>query len=251
MLAAPEEVRNPADVALGQRELQVREVLPELGPDQFDERVHARYRRAGHHHARRCVHARTSAPATTTRRACTARCRCRTRPANSGIPVVGVDARHVQRFGVLRERHGVTTLVRQALDLLGGLLDVEQRQDAARDEPARVGAAPFVDVPVVVRLDHDQVDVAVGPLVEHLAGKAGPVRKVQAGQQSAGVHVADPLVDVEAAGAHLVVARGVDVVHLARLAGHGVEPEVATAQVAVVPLLLAARPRRPPAARTA
>ena len=106
---------------------------------------------------------------------------------------------------------------------LAASLDVEQRQDAAGDEAVRVGAAPLVDVPVVVGLDHDQVDVAVRALVQDLAGEPGEVREVEAGELAAGVHVAHPLVDVVATGPHLVVAAGVDVVHLRRLAGHGVE----------------------------
>ncbi len=148
-----------------------------------------------------------------------------------------MNAGHLQRFRVLRERHRVTSLGGQAVDLLGGLGHVEQRQDAARDEPARVRGTPLVDVPVVVGLDHHQVDLAVRALVEHLAGEPGEVGEVQARQLAAGVHVADPLVDVEAARPHLVVAAGVDVVHLARLARHGVQAHVASADVAVVPLL--------------
>src|SRR5262249_16895927 len=45
-----------------------------------------------------------------------------------------------------------------------------------------------------------------------------------------------PLVDVVAAGTHLVVPHGFDVEHLRRFAGHGVEPDVAGgAYPAVVP----------------
>ena len=108
--------------------------------------------------------------------------------------------------GVLGERDRVAALVGQAAHLVGRLVDVEQREDAARDEALGVGAAPLVDVPVVVGLDHDQVDVAVGALVQHLAGEAGPVREVEPGELAAGRHVAHPLVHVVAAGAHLVVA---------------------------------------------
>src|SRR5262249_2866636 len=68
------------------------------------------------------------------------------------------------------------------------------------DEPLRVGATPLVDVPVVVRLDHDEVDVAVGAGVEDLAREARPVREVQPRQLAAGRHVAHPLVHVVATG---------------------------------------------------
>ena len=92
-------------------------------------------------------------------------------------------------------------------------------------------------MPVVVGLDHHQVDVAVRTLVEDLAGEAGEVGEVQAGQLAAGVHVADSLIDVEAARAHLVVAGCVDVVHLAGFSCDGVQAHVPPADLAVVPLL--------------
>ena len=243
VLGAPEEVGDPADVALGEREPQVGEVGPEVGPDQLDAGVNADIIDD------RLIATLGGASAETSgrpgRRADVA-AQHGVRVAGrleQRVPVVAVDAGHVQRLGVLRERDGVAALGGEAPHLLGGLLDVEQRQDPARDEPARVGAAPLVDVPVVVGLDHDQVDVAVRALVEHLAGESGPVREVQARQLAARVHVADPFVDVEAAGAHLVVAGGVDVVHLRRLARDRVEAQVAAAEVAVVPLLHAVRLR--------
>jgi hypothetical protein len=43
--------------------------------------------------------------------------------------------------------------------------------------------------------------------------------------------------DVIATGAHVLVARGVDVVELPRLSRDGVQPEVSAPQVAVPPLL--------------
>ena len=57
-----------------------------------------------------------------------------------------------------------------------------------------MSAAPLVHVPVVVGLDHDEVDVAVGSLAQDLAGEAGPVREVEPGELTARGHVADSLV---------------------------------------------------------
>ena len=159
--------------------------------------------------------------------------------ANSGSHSRGVDARHAEPGGVLREGDRVTALVGEPTHLLRRLLDVEQRQDAARDEAVGVRPAPLVDVPVVVRLDHHQVDVAVGPLVQDLAGEAGPVREVQPCELAAGGHVAHPLVDVVATGPHVLVAVRVDVEHLGRLAGHRVQPQVPAPDLPVVPLLRA------------
>ena len=155
------------------------------------------------------------------------------------VPLGGVDARHAEPGRVLRERDRVAALVGEPAHLLGRLLHVEQREDAARDEALGVRAAPLVDVPVVVRLDHHEVDVAVGALVQHLAGEAGPVREVEPRELAAGRHVAHALVDVVAAGPHVLVAVRVDVEHLGRLARHRVEPEVPAPDVAVVPLLRA------------
>ena len=131
----------------------------------------------------------------------------------------------------------MTALVRQAFNLLSGFLHVIEGQDPARNEAAGIRRAPLVDVPIVVGLDHHQVDVAVGALVEDLAREAGEIGEVQTRQLAAGVHIAYPLVDVETPRAHLVVARGVDVVHFARFARDGVQAHVPAADLAVVPLL--------------
>ena len=51
MLGAPEEIGDPADIALGQRELEGRESLPECRPDQIDKGVHRSGRGQGHRNA--------------------------------------------------------------------------------------------------------------------------------------------------------------------------------------------------------
>ena len=207
-----------------------------VGPQQVAERVDRHDRRQVHRHRRRCVGRGRRA---LRRRADVTAQHGRGVGARreQRVPGVGVDARHAEAGRVLRERDRVTALGREPVHFARGFVHVEQRQDPARDEAVRVGAAPLVDVPVVVRLDHDEVRVAVGTLVEHLAGEARPVREVEARELAAGRHVAHPLVYVVATGAHVLVAQRVDVEVLGRLARDRVEAEVPAADVAVVPLL--------------
>jgi hypothetical protein len=156
-----------------------------------------------------------------------------------GVPRATVDRGSTDRGRVLGERHRVTPLVGETANLLRGLLDVEVREDSTGDEPVRVRAAPLVDVPVVVGLDHHEVDLGIRPLVEHLPGEPGPVGEVEPREHPAGRHVAHALVHVVAPGAHLVVGQRVHVEELGGLAGHRIQPEIATADVAVPPLLRA------------
>ena len=216
-----------------------REPLPEVGPQQVAERVDRHHRRQAHRHRRRCV----GRGRRRLRRRAHVAAQHRARVAARGeqrIPLAGVDARHPEPGRILRERHRVAALGGEPLHLGRGFVHVEERQDPARDEAIGIRAAPLVDVPVVVGLDHHEVDVAVGPGVEHLAGEAGQVREVQARELAAGRHVAHALVHVVATGPHVLVAHRIDVEHLRCLARDRVQAEVPAAQVAVVPLERAA-----------
>src|SRR6266540_4261248 len=236
VLAPLEEVRDPADVALREGEAERREPLPEVRPQQVAEREDAHRRRQVHRHGRWGVRRRRRALRRRPDVAAQDRPRVGAR-REQRVPRVGVDARHAEAGWVLRERDSVATLVRQPPHLGRRRVDVEERQDPARDDPLRVGAAPLVDVPVVVRLDHDEVDAVVRPRVQDLAREPRPVREVEARELTARRHVAHPLVDVVATRAHVLVARRVDVEHLRWLARDRVEAEVAAAEVAVEPLL--------------
>ena len=55
VLGPLEEVRDPADVAFGERELQLRETAPEVGPQQLAEREDRHHRRQHHAHTRRRI----------------------------------------------------------------------------------------------------------------------------------------------------------------------------------------------------
>ena len=97
-------------------------------------------------------------------------------------------------------------------------------------------STPFIDVPIVVGLDHDLVDRSIRALVQHLAREASPVRKIQTSQLTACIHVANAFVDVPATRTHLVIARRIDVEILTGLSGHSIETEIATLEVAIPPL---------------
>src|SRR2546428_449436 len=75
------------------------------------------------------------------------------RGATEGVPVVGVEAGVAQRRGVLAEGQGVAAVGCNAADLLGAGFGVPDDGEGHWDEPAGVGGAPVLDVPVVVGLD--------------------------------------------------------------------------------------------------
>ena len=85
-----------------------------------------------------------------------------------------------------------------AVDLLDRQVDVPHRDDAERDESARVGPAPFVDGPVVVGLEHHERDLLVVRLGEGPGVPPGHRREAHRRQHAVGVHVPHPLVHVEA-----------------------------------------------------
>jgi hypothetical protein len=142
------------------------------------------------------------------------------------VPVVGVVAGVAELGRVLGEGHRVHALLGEATDLGGGQLRVPQDGQAHRDEAAGVGAAPGVDVPVVVGLEHGEGEVLVLGRREQPAREPGERREAHRPEDPAGVHVLDPLVDVPAARAHLLEGGRLDAVLLLGPAGHGVEPDV-------------------------
>jgi len=148
-----------------------------------------------------------------------------------------VDRRHVESRWVFREGDSVAPPAGEPTDFVRRFVHVEERQDATRDEPIGITGAPFVDVPVVVRPDHDLVHSRIWALVQHLTREAGPIGKVETRERASGRHITYSFVHVVTARPHFAVARRVDVEHLWRFAGDGVQPEVATLLVAIPPLL--------------
>ena len=241
VLGALEEVRDPADVALGEREAQVREPVPEVGPEQIAERVDRHHRRQVHRRPAAARRATSTPTSTTSRRGSTATVPSSQHAANSGSHapewMLGIPSPAGFSENVIAWQ---PFAARRRTSARGGV-DVEQRHDPARDEPVRVRAAPLVDVPVVVGADHHEVHVAVGARAQHLPREPGPVREVQPGELPAGRHVEHACVDVVATGTHVLVAQRIDVEHLRRLARDRVQPEVPAPELAVVPLQPAVR----------
>ena len=113
-----------------------------------------------------------------------------------------------------------------APDLVGHELRVPDRRDRERDEPAGVGAAPLVDVPVVVRLEQVETDVEVLGAREQLTAELHEAREAHRAEHAVAVHVVDALMDVPAALADAGERGGLDAVLLGRLAGDGVQADV-------------------------
>ncbi len=158
-------------------------------------------------------------------------CRHTTVPSSShappeGVPVVGVEARPAQLGGVLREGHGVASLGRHPPHLGRHELGVPDGRDGQGDEAARVGAAPVLDVPVVVGPQHVEGELLVLGPGEELAAELDEGGEAHRPEHAVDVHVPDPLVDVVATRAHLVEGGGLDAVLLGGPAHHGVEAHV-------------------------
>ena len=110
-----------------------------------------------------------------------------------------------------------------AIALLRAYNDGHQAQ---RDEPVRVGAAPPLDVPVVVGPQQGDGQVLVRGQEELAGGEARPGGEVHGSEHAIGAHVTDPFMDVVAARPHVAECLGVEPVVLRRAAGDGVEPGV-------------------------
>ena len=135
MLGAPEEVRHPADVTLGERELQVREVGPELGPDELGEGEHAHHRRRRHHDAGRGVRRDHRRPR---RRAeCVHSTALFSETASNNGYQYLVWMLGIARFRILRERHRVAALGRESSDFLGGFTSNSGRMPHGMKRPGK------------------------------------------------------------------------------------------------------------------
>ncbi|MNH04033.1 hypothetical protein D3C79_633090 [compost metagenome] len=128
---------------------------------------------------------------------------------------------------VIRQRNGMHALPCQALDFSGGGLHVPPRYDHQRDETARSGVAPVVQVPVVIGLDCSQRHGAVAVHLKALPGKTREGGEAQGAQYAVSVHVVDTVLDVPGATTHLVVAQRLHAVFLFRPADYRVQAHVA------------------------
>ena len=120
----------------------------------------------------------------------------------------------------------MASLLGDAVNLARKRLGIPDRGHGERDEPTRVRAAPFVDVPVVVRLRQGERRLLVVEGGEQPAGEPGQRWEVERAEHPVGVHVEDALLDVEAPFPDLVEAGRVDPVLLGRTSRDRVEADV-------------------------
>ncbi len=137
------------------------------------------------------------------------------------VPVAGQEAREALRVRCLEEADRPAALLADPLDLLHREVDVPHRDDAERDEAARVRRAPLVDDPVVVGLEHHERQLLVARLGEGAGVEAGHRREVHRCEHAVDVHVAHALVHVQAARAQLGERAGVEAPLLTRPADRG------------------------------
>ena len=88
-----------------------------------------------------------------------------------GVPVLVVEAGQAQLGGVLGEREGVAALGRHPADLVGAEPRVPQDRERHRDEAVGVGAAPALDVPVVVGPGDGERQLLVVAVSEQATGE--------------------------------------------------------------------------------
>jgi hypothetical protein len=135
------------------------------------------------------------------------------------LVVVARDAFEVRQF---RHRHRTAALGGHPADFGAHGLRVPGRQHGDRDEPVRVGAGPFVDMPVVIGRHHDQSG-RILELVQVSRREAGEGREAHRGQDAVAAHIANALVHVVDAGPHLGEARRIPAPLLGRPRHHRVQ----------------------------
>ena len=239
---ALEEIRHPPDAALGEADLQAGVAAQEVRPDDVGGDLHDVHG----HEGQRDVDRRLDRRDRDLRRRADVEADHRALVRARGperVPPLVVQAREARLLRVFRERERVAALRRHAPDLGDHRVLVPDRRDRERDEPTRVRAAPLVDVPVVVRLEHGQRAVVAGGAagVEHATAEARERREAHRTEHAVHVHVTHAGVDLVAAVAHLPERHGVHAVLLRRTPGHRVQAEVGAPLLAPHPHVGAVR----------
>src|SRR5262249_53751749 len=111
------------------------------------------------------------------------------------------------------------------LDLLQGPSHVPRRQNRARDEATGVGAAPLIDVPVVVGAQVNQRLALVRGLVKLTAVETNTAGEVQRGGDAVDVHVIDAGVGLIDASAQLLQGGRLHAVFLQNASNDGVQAD--------------------------
>jgi hypothetical protein len=233
---ALEGIGDPADAALGEGEVEVLVLAQNGRPHQVGGRLHHVDGLEADHDVDRCLHRghedlRGRAQVHADDRALVGA----GRPER--VPVVVVQGGPAQLLGVLGEGHRVAALLGHPPNLGRGELGVPDGGDRQRDEPAGLGAAPLVDVPVVVRAHHGERLVLVLAPGKELAAELGERGEAHGAEDTVDRHVAYPLVHVVAADPHVVEGHGLDPVLLGRAADHRVEADVRNFVAVVVPVV--------------
>ena len=87
--------------------------------------------------------------------------------------MVGVHRRQLQVDRILGEAHGFEAAVGVPPDVGGGDLGVAEPRELQRDDAVRMGARPFLDVPVVPRPHARKAEFLILAVREDRAGEAG------------------------------------------------------------------------------
>ncbi len=141
------------------------------------------------------------------------------------IPIVVVNARQADDGRILIDRDRMAPLGGNALHLGKRGVHVPAREDTARNEPARIGAAPFVDVPIVIGREVPRRELLVGRAGKPATREVEHAAEIQRRRDAIDVHVLDPRVNIVDALAHLRERGRLHAVFLERTADYGVEPD--------------------------
>ena len=142
------------------------------------------------------------------------------------VPVLAVEAWHADLLRVFRPGQRPDALGSHASYFVGHQLGVPVRDQGERDEPPGVSAGPFVDVPVIVGLEHSESEILVSGIGEDLSAELRERREAHRRGHATGVHVIDAGIDVVATGSDLVEACRFDPVLLLGTPRDCVQPEV-------------------------
>ena len=200
-----ERVRQPADLALGVRDLQLRELRHLPAEEVVAERRHRVVERDHAADAGRRVRATRTGRSTTSRRACTPSCPCRCTPRTSG-PSSRCGCSAGRAGSGSSEKHTART-PRAALRSISFAASSTSHSGMMQSGMLMPidGIAPLLDHPVVVGLHARQRELLVVGLVERLAAEARERRERQRAVDPVELEVLLALLGVPAAGPHVVV----------------------------------------------
>jgi hypothetical protein len=136
-----------------------------------------------------------------------------------------VNAGQAEHGGIVGERDGGAALLGDALDLRDRRVHVPGRQQAAWDEAARMGAAPFIDMPVIIGAQMDQGVVLVRRLVEQAAVETHEASEIQRRSDAVDVHIVDARAGIVDTLAQLIEGGGLHAVFFRRPADDGAQTD--------------------------